>query len=156
MGGTGVLASPVPATLQGTVTVSGGTQPIAGAVVLVGNPRDGSVVASGPADAQGRFTVANLAPATYQVAVRQGQRMWVVDAPVTLAPGQARDLTVGINPQQAPGPDAAAAEAGKDKMSFWNNPLTASLIVVGAAILVGVAIDAATDDDEETPASPSN
>lgn len=156
MGGTGVFASPAPASIQGTVTVSGGTEPIAGAIVLVGNPRDGSVVASGPADGQGRFAVANLAPATYQVAVRQGERLWVVDAPVTLAPGQARDLTVGINPQQAPAPEAAAKEADKDRMSFWNNPLTASLVVVGAAVVVGFAIDAATDDDDETPASPSN
>ncbi|HEX6851824.1 MAG TPA: carboxypeptidase-like regulatory domain-containing protein [Candidatus Polarisedimenticolaceae bacterium] len=156
MGGTGAFASPAPASLQGTVTVQGGTQPIAGAVVLVGNPKDGSVVPSGPADAEGRFSIGNLAPATYQLAVREGEKLWVVDAPVTLAPGQVRDVTVGINPQQAPGPDTAAAEADKDKMTFWNNPLTASLIVVGAAVLVGFAIDAATDDDDPTPVSPSN
>ena len=156
IGGTGAFASPAPASLQGTVTVKGGTAPIAGAVVLVGNPRDGSIVPSGPADAQGHFAVAPLPPATYQLAVKQGERLWVVDAPVTLAPGQAREVTVGIDPQQAPSPAEADKEEKKDKMSFWNNPLTASLIVVGAAIVVGVIIDAATDDDEPTPASPAN
>lgn len=156
IGGTGAFASSTPAALQGTITVKGGTAPVAGAVLLVGNPRDGSVVPSAPADAQGRFTVQDLPPATYRVAVRQGESLWVVDAPVTLAPGQMRELTVGINPQQAPSPKEAQKQSHSDNMSFWNNPLTASLLVVGAAILVGVAIDAASDDDEPTPASPAN
>ena len=154
-GGTGVFAAPTPASVQGTVTLRGGAQPVEGAVVLLGNPKNGSIVPSTPADAQGRFSVAGLSPATYQMAVRQGERLWVVDAPITLAPGQAREVTVGIDPQQAPSPDAAEDEMDKDKMTFWNNPLTASLIVVGSAIVVGLLIDAATDDDEPTPASPA-
>ena len=54
----------------------------------------------------------------------------------------------------APAPEEEK-EKNKGGTGVWNNPATAALIVVGAAIVLGLLIDAATDDDEG-PASPSN
>lgn len=153
---TPTFAAPTGA-LSGLVTGSGSSAPVEGAVVLAGDP-DGTIHSSSPAGADGRFELSGLAPATYRVAVRKGDRLWVVASPVTLAPGQARILQVAIDPseEQAPSPaEAREKEKKRDRLGFWNNPLTATLVVVGAAIVVGVALDAATDDNNETPASPT-
>jgi hypothetical protein len=38
----------------------------------------------------------------------------------------------------------------------WNNPLTAALIIVGSAVVLGLIIDQAVSDDDEPTASPSD
>jgi len=48
-------------------------------------------------------------------------------------------------------PSPQEASEGKKGLSFWDNPLTATLIVLGAAVVVGVVVDELTDDDEASP-----
>jgi hypothetical protein len=52
-----------------------------------------------------------------------------------------------------PPSDPAAVSNKKTGVSFWNNPLTATAIVVVSAVVVGIAIDGMSDDDDEQPAS---
>ena len=50
-------------------------------------------------------------------------------------------------------PDPAKRANKKSGTTFWNNPLTATGIVVLSAVVVGLAIDGLADDDDEQPAS---
>jgi hypothetical protein len=59
-----------------------------------------------------------------------------------------------MDPETNPPPTPAPY---KKTGTLWDNPLTATLIVVGGAVVTGLIIDAIDDDDTNTPtASPSN
>ena len=72
---------------------------------------------------------------------------------IFLAPGEAQNVTVAINPQTAPSPEEEQ-ERKKKGAGFWNNPVTATLVVIGSATLLGYLIKSGTDD--ESNASPSS
>jgi len=154
-------AGPAPASLSGALVRAVDQSPLVGAKLHVGNPETGAILTSAPTDPQGAFAIEGLAPATYELAVEMNGGLYVVTTPVRLAPGQARTLSVAIASAATPEgedddddkPGAAAAPA---KLSLWENPLTAALIVLGAAIVVGYVVDEATDDDSEDDASPSS
>lgn len=146
-----------PASFTGSVVVqSEDALPLPGAVVHLADARTGEILASATTDPDGAFRADGLAPAAYRVGVESRGRLYAVSSPVTLAPGQVRSVTVAIpaNAQTGPGVPPAESEADKGGITWWNNPLTASLIVVGGAVILGILIDQATDDDEPTPASP--
>ena len=85
------------------------------------------------------------------------------ETPVTIAPGATRQVQLALkgrqdnamggkatNPPPTPAPN-------KKTGTLWDNPLTATLIVVGGAVVTGLIIDAIDDDDNDTnAASPSN
>ena len=49
----------------------------------------------------------------------------------------------------------AAKDAAKKSTNVWRNPLTASLIVLGSALVVGIIVTSVTDDDGgDPPVSP--
>ncbi len=146
-------ADPATVTLRGHVVAPSGS-PLAGAVVHVADPRTGDLVASRPTGSDGAFEAGALRPAAYALGVESEGKLFVVDSPVTLAPGQTRTVTVALPAHAAMEPsDQADPEAAKDAFTWWNNPLVASLVVVTGAIVLGILIDQATDDDPK--ASPS-
>jgi hypothetical protein len=160
-----VLSSPLAAaaeraTLRGDVVAADRT-PLAGAKLWAGDVHTGALHAAATNAADGTFEI-DLAPARYELAVEHDGGLYLVAAPIDLAPGQARDVRVAVS--QAPVPDDPVAPADPaqtppssievTKPTLWDNPLTAALLVVGGAIVVGLVIEEVTDDEDEPEASP--
>jgi hypothetical protein len=143
-------------TLTGRVLAAGSGAPLEGWTVLVGNPTSRTVASTVTTKADGSFEVSGLAPATYELAVRNDAKVFTVNGAVQLAPGQARSVQLAVNQEQiAPPPNADDPNSNKGATTWWSNPLVATLLVVGGAVLIGVIVDNASDDDQQS-ASPSN
>jgi hypothetical protein len=134
------------ATLAGTVYGVDGKQPIGGAVLYAGDTLSGEIYTSGRTDDTGAFVLSDLPPASYELAVEKEGGLYVVGAPVQLAPGQTRDVQVAIHPQAAPDPKTASAK--NKKKGFLDSPLMATFAIIGGAVVVGALISAADDADE--------
>lgn len=93
----------------------------------------------------GSFAVDAVPPGTYRVAVQTPAGAFVAPLPVSIPPGGARSLRLELRPAAPLAPAATA----------WHNPWYSGMIVIGAAIAVGLAAEALTGDAEETPASPN-
>jgi hypothetical protein len=113
-------------------------------------------------DAQGAFRLDAVPAGSVELAVETSEGLYVVETPVTLAPGATRQVQLALKgrqgttpkpPDNPPPPQPPPKKTG----SLWDNPLTATLIVVGGAIVTGLIIDAVDDDDNNSnAASPSN
>ena len=55
---------------------------------------------------------------------------------------------------KAADPPQASDDDDQDKGGFWRNPVTATLAVLGFAVLLGFLVDELDDDDDDD--SPSN
>ncbi len=152
---TPLSASPGSASLSGQVVVAQSRAPLAGVRLHVADSKTQKIVSSVPTSADGKFTVSDLPPSSYQLAVESDGKLFVADAPVRLAAGASRTVEVAVDPNATGRLAKDASKGGYGSgMSAWNNPLTATLIVIGAAVVIGFAVDRATEDDEE-PSSPS-
>ena len=151
------FAGPATSSLTGRVVLAGNHAPIGSGKVHVGNPRTGEI-ATADLSREGTFTVAGLAAGTYEVAVETAGVMNVAANPVLLGPDQNRAVQIAVDPKMAqtePMPADPVIEQKQKKQSgtsFWNNPLAATAIVVVSAVVVGLAIDGMSDDEEQ-PAS---
>jgi hypothetical protein len=113
-------------------------------------------------DAQGAFRLDAVPAGSVELAVETSEGLYVVETPVTLAPGATRQVQLALKgrqgttpkpPDNPPPPQPPPKKTG----SLWDNPLTATLIVVGGAIVTGLIIDAVDDDNNNSnAASPSN
>ena len=67
--------------------------------------------------------------------------MYVADSPLSVAPGSTRTLNLAVNPESMnrdPDPESTDSGGGKKRLRFKNNPVTATLALVG---LLGPADD---------------
>jgi hypothetical protein len=110
----------------------------------------------------GSFRIDAVPAGTVELAVETAEGMYVVETPITIAPGATRQVqlalrgrqdTAPMNPETNPPPTPAPY---KKTGTLWDNPLTATLIVVGGAVVTGLIIDAIDDDTNTPTASPSN
>lgn len=157
----GGAAAPA-ATLAGEVLRGSSGEPIAGARVYVADPADASALSSVDTSYDGRFRFERLDAARYELAVEHAGRLYVVRPGVVLGAGEVRAVRVAISdesgvptqetPQKPPTPDEE--DPSEDGGGMWSDPLKASALVAGGAIVLGVLIDAV--DDDETTASPSD
>jgi hypothetical protein len=157
-------ASAPAASLSGRVVSAGTDAPVGGARVHVANARSGRIVTSEITRADGLFEVAGLEPASYDLAVESRGGLYVVETPVRLAGGERRSLQLAVSPQTAPAPAPTGQKeqpAGQDQTpnkksasGVWNNPLTATLIVVGAAVVVGLIVESVVGNDAASPSVP--
>jgi len=138
--------------LSGMVLSNDGSQPLSGAVVHAGDLRTGEIVSSTATAADGSFSFGALPAAVYEIAVQTDGGLYLAGAPVPLDRGEQRIVQVAINPQAAPDP---ASVNSPPKKGIWNNPLTAALLIIGGAVVVGALVSAA-DNDNEGVASPFN
>ena len=136
------------ATLSGTVLAFDGKQPVDGAILHVGDMRTGKIYSSVATNNAGDFVLSGLPPAAYELAVEMDGGLYLVGAPLQLTAGQERDVQVAIHPQTVADPATASEDEKNRKMGFWDNPLTASLAVIGLAVLFGVAISELDNTDE--------
>ncbi len=150
-------AAPPGASLSGTIAAPAGHS-LAGTVrVHAGDPKSGSVYSSAPVGADGTFEIRNLPPSSYELAVEADGGLYVVPTPIALEAGTSRTVHLEVKPSAAPAPSRAnaAEEKTAGRPSVWNNPLTATLIVIGLAVAVGIVVEELTDDDEGPSVSPS-
>jgi hypothetical protein len=139
--------------LAGMVVSSETEAPLVGARLHVGDPTSGHVFTTQPTTEDGSFRLEKLPAASYRLAVEIEGGLYVVEAPVKLAPGEARSVTVAINPQSAPSPGEQQEKKKKKGAGFWNNPVTASLVIIGSATVLGLLINEGTDDPVASPSS---
>lgn len=142
-----------PGSISGTVLSASDQAPLAGARVHVGNPKTGEIFSSETTSADGGFQVASLPAANYQLGVEANGGLYLVHPPVSLEAGQRRTVQLAVA-DPAPPPEEAEEDSTKGKKpTIWSNPVTATLILLGAAIILGWAIDDLIDDKRVT--SPS-
>jgi hypothetical protein len=95
---------------------------------------------------------------TVELAVENSEGLFTVPTPVAIAPGTTRSLQLALGGRQDSSdtlPPSEEEKKSKRKGGVWANPLYATLIVVGSAIVVGFAVNELTKSDNE-PASQSN
>jgi hypothetical protein len=139
-GETGVLAGRVLPPAEGG--------PKARAVWIEGNPT--------PVSADGSFRAAGVAGGPTHLAIETSEGLYVVDTPVTIVPGATRSIDLALGGREdTSAPPPAGKEKKKKQGGFWANPVYATLIIIGSAIVVGVAVDQLTQS-KSNPASPSS
>jgi hypothetical protein len=138
-----------PAALSGTVR-SSRERPLAGVRVYAAHPESGRITTSQPSGEDGSFAIPALAPGSYEIGVAIGERLYLGGQPVALRPGSEQRVSLAVQTDADGGsaPSAASVAAAKPVPSVWNNPLSAALIVVGSAVVVGVLVESATDDED--------
>jgi hypothetical protein len=107
--------------------------------------------------ADGSFTVNDIPAGTVELAVETSEGLYVVHTPVAIAPGTTRTLQLALGGRQDTSQPPPADDTKKKKKTpggVWANPLYATLIVVGSAIVVGVLVNELTKPNDK-PASPS-
>lgn len=108
-----------------------------------------------PVAGDGSFSATGIPVGPTELAIETSEGLYVVATPVAIAPGTTRRVQLAYGGRQdSSAPPPPEKEKKKKSGGFWSNPLTASLIIVGSAIVVGVAIDQLTQSDNE-PVSPS-
>ena len=121
-------------------------------------PEDGASRPVGaPVASDGTFRLADLPAGPAGLAVETDGGLYVVHTPVAIAPGATRDVQLALGGRQDSS-DLPPSEKEKKrrKGGIWGNPVTATLIVVGSAIVVGVLVSSLSGSDSNPPASPSN
>lgn len=155
-GGT-LHAAPAPiagGTLEGVVRrqAAQSSTAIVGARVLAADVDTRSTHASVPTDDLGRFRIDGLPPGTYRLAVEADGGLYLAGGPVTVdAASPRRAIEIGLRAgEPAPGVSGGA-------VNFFDDPLTATLTVLGIAVVVGFLIGEVFggDDDDGDSASPA-
>jgi hypothetical protein len=162
----GLLLAPAPAWASATGTLAGrifsreGSPKVTG--VLLAGPALGTEVASVPVLGDGTFEADRVPAGPVSVALQTDDGIYAIATPISIAPGTTRTVSLALKGRQGtPTPSPAPAPAPEEKKEkkksggFWSNPLYASLVIIGGAIVVGVLIDQATKNNNNAPASPS-
>jgi hypothetical protein len=136
--------------LSGTLLSSERQAPLANAKIHVADPKTGEIYSSHATGANGEFVVPDLPAAVFEIAVESEGGLYLVETPVSLAPGQTRTVNVAINDEKAPSPGDAKRK-GSPPSGIWNNPLTASLVVISSAVILGWILKEATDESVSSP-----
>jgi hypothetical protein len=104
--------------------------------------------------ADGSFRATGIPGGPAELAIETSEGLYLVTTPVAVAPGTTRRVQLAFGGRQDTSAPPAPEKEKKKAAGVWANPWTASLIIVGSAIVVGVAIDQLTQSDNE-PVSPS-
>ena len=129
------------ATLSGSIVWAADQTPLAGSKLHAGDPKTGEIFSSAPASDDGSFVLDELPAATYELAVESDGGLYIVGTPLTLAPGTAQTLNLAVSRQPLTNHEE---EEGDDdnpgKFKLWDNPLMATLIIVGIVGVVGLLL----------------
>lgn len=156
------LGGPVPAApsaavaggIEGVVKrlAADASEPVAGARVLTTDAQTRELRSTVRTDDAGRFRVEGLGPGSYRVAVEADGGLYLSGSPVTLDEASPRRaVEIGLQP----GVPAPAVSGGA--ANFFDDPLTATLTILGIAVVVGFLIGEVFggDGDEGDSASPA-
>jgi len=144
------------ATVSGAVYRAADQSPLVGARLHVGDPRTDRLFSSAPTGRDGSFELAELPASTYRLAVEANGGLYFVQTPVVLAAGSARTLNLAVSPAMAMAEDSDDSDDGdsddRRKFAFLRHPAGATVVSLGLAAVIGLALD---DDDSPKLASPS-
>ena len=136
-----VLGSAGSSSLTGVVLDAGSRAPLSGVQVHVADPDGGRFYVYESTGTDGTFKVDGLPPATYEIGVEQDGGLFLVANPVSLAPGQNHLVEVTLDVEDEEESDTKGA-------TFWQNPLTAALLVTGTAVAIGLLLEETVQDNE--------
>lgn len=130
-------------------------RPAATRVWVVPSGSTGQPIAA-PVLADGSFAVAAVPAGTVELALETSEGLYAVHTPIAIAPGTTRTLQLALGGRQDTSPATPPKEPKKKKTAggVWANPLYATLIIVGSALVIGVLISELTQPNNK-PASPS-
>lgn len=148
----GAATANAPATLTGSIVRTADQAPLAGARLHAGDPKTGKIYSSTPATDDGSFVLGELPAATYRLAVESAGGLYVVETPLAVAAGTAQTLTLAVSPSTDG--DGSPDDDDGDGWSFWDNPYTAALTLLGLAAIVGIAIGGKSDSPTPSPSQP--
>jgi len=132
-----------PAGLNGVIRTAD-RSPLAGARLLAAEAEGQTVHRSEPSSEDGNFTLTGMQPGRYRLAVELDEGLFLVKTPVYLVGGVQRTILVAV------GTDGSVDHDGRDEQPVagaWNNPWAAGALVLGFAIVVGVLVKNATEDE---------
>jgi hypothetical protein len=110
---------------------------------------------SAAVELDGSFEATGLPAGPSEIAIETSEGLYVVATPVVVAPGVTRRVQLAYGGRQdSSAPPASETEKKKKGGGFWANPTSATLVIVGSAIVLGLAIDQLTQSDN-APVSPS-
>ena len=136
------------ATLSGSIVWAADQTPLAGSKLHAGDAKTGEIFSSAPASDDGSFALAELPASTYELAVESDGGLYLVGTPLTLAPGTAQTVHLAVNRQPVPSYDEEEDDEEKGGYRLWDNPLLATLVIVGFVAVIGLLLD---DDDSSRP-----
>ena len=136
------------ATLSGSIVWAADQTPLAGSRLHAGDAKTGEIFSSAPASDDGSFALAELPASTYELAVESDGGLYLVGTPLTLAPGTAQTVHLAVNRQPVPSYDKEEDDEKKGGYRLWDNPLLATLVIVGFVAVIGLLLD---DDDSSRP-----
>ncbi len=134
---------PATAALSGVIRSAADQTPLAGARILVAYRENAEVTRSEWTTADGNFSIAELDPGRYDLAVEVQGGLYLIRAPIDLVPGVKRAVQIAVGTAQL----EEDGNAGAPLPSAWDNPAAAGGIVLGLAILIGVLVKNATSDE---------
>jgi hypothetical protein len=106
--------------------------------------------------ADGSFSIDGIPAGPTELAIETAAGLYVVTTPVAIAPGTTKRVQLAFGGRQDTGaPTPPEKDNKKKRGGIWANPTTATLIILGSAIVLGVAIDQLTHSSSGAPASPS-
>ena len=143
-------AEPAVAALSGVSRSAADQAPLAGARLLVVDRENGEATRSEWTAADGNFSIAGLDPGRYDLAVEVQGGLYLIRAPIDLVPRVKRTVQIAVGIAELEGEESARAPLP----SLRDNPVAAGVIVLGLAVVIGVLVKNATDD--ELASSPNN
>ena len=147
------FAVPLGALAGATGALTGRVLPPANGRLVAKNVWVGDKPAAVAAD--GSFSVAGIPAGPAELAIETSEGLYVVATPVAVAPGTTHRVQLAFGGRQDTSvPTPPEKDAKKKRGGIWANPTTATLIIIGSAIVVGAAIDQLTHTSG-APASPS-
>ncbi|MDX1389612.1 MAG: carboxypeptidase-like regulatory domain-containing protein [Acidobacteriota bacterium] len=142
------------ASISGLVVAHPARAALEGAVVGALERGSTSFYRSAPTDADGAFRLDGLPPGRYALAVEVDRGVFLSEASVPLQSGERRVVQVAVSEDSDSDPDPAAPVTAKSKGNPWDNPVTATLIVIGGAVVVGLLLKEVGESGESPPVSP--
>lgn len=141
--------------ISGKILSSDKNTPIGGAIVKAAEIESKKIYESKPTIENGYYEILGLEKGTYDIAVQIDNGLYIANKLLNIGEGEAHTLSLALN-ETPPGQDEEITpeefEKKSKKIGFWDNPLVAVIAITGVALVVGLAIDQFTEDDE--PPSP--
>ena len=165
--------------ISGIILLPDGLTPITGVKVKAANLETKQIYSSEKTALDGVYKLASLPAGSYDLAVETPDGLYASDAVVDAVAGKRQVVSLAIRktagvqeePQKPPEPpenppaegeekpqkpeeppaepEPEPAKGTKEGKSFWRSPLGAGILIVGGAVVIGVAANEIVGDDDE-------
>jgi hypothetical protein len=159
---TGVSAAPIPmddtGSVKGRVFATDSRTPLVGATVKAAHLASETVFESAPADADGRFVLADLPSGSYELAIATEEGLYPTRQTFLVEGGGTRVLSLAVamadDEDEGDGNDEGDDEGDDegeddDEGGFWDRTGVATGTILGLAFAFGYAADEILGDSEQ-------